>query len=71
VGALQAGRGNSDERSRPWKGKSSVLRLGLAPAREGECYGPKQGLRTGLNQPVITWVRPNSDKHKSAKAEQT
>jgi hypothetical protein len=40
-GALQAGRGNSGEQSRPRGGESGAPRLGLAPAREGEYYGPK------------------------------
>jgi hypothetical protein len=30
------------------EGESSVLRLGLAPAREGERYGPQPGLGMGL-----------------------
>jgi hypothetical protein len=29
------------------EGESGALKLGLAPAREGECYGPQQGLGTG------------------------
>lgn len=31
------------------EGKLGALNLVLAPARDGECYGPQQGLRTGLN----------------------
>jgi hypothetical protein len=37
---------DSNEGSWPWGGESSVLMLGLAPAREGECYGPQPGLET-------------------------
>jgi hypothetical protein len=44
---LQASWGNSGEESRPQEGKSGALRLGLAPARGGECCGPTLGLRTG------------------------
>jgi hypothetical protein len=33
--------------------ESGVLRPRLTPARDGECYGPKQGLGTRLNRSVI------------------
>jgi hypothetical protein len=37
--------------------ESSVLRLGLAPVREGECYGPQPGLGTGLIWLDVTRAR--------------
>jgi hypothetical protein len=39
------------------EGESGMLRLGLAPAREGEHYGPQPGLRTGLIWLDIMWAR--------------
>jgi hypothetical protein len=39
------------------EGESGVLRLGLAPAREGESYGPQPGLETGLIWPDTVPVR--------------
>jgi hypothetical protein len=34
------------------EGESGVLRLGIPPAREEECYGPTQGHNARLNWPV-------------------
>jgi hypothetical protein len=48
-GKLRVGRGNSGEESRPLGGGSGALRLGLAPAREGECYEQMQGHGARLN----------------------
>jgi hypothetical protein len=39
------------------EGESGTLRLGLAPAREGECYGPTRGLGMGPNWPDTTQGR--------------
>lgn len=35
------------------EGESCMLWLGLAPAREGGHYGPKQGYEEGLNRPSV------------------
>ena len=39
------------------EGESGVLRLGLALAREGEHYGPKQERGEGLNRLGVVWAR--------------
>jgi hypothetical protein len=41
------------------EGESGALRLGLAPAREGEHYGPKQGRGDGLNRLGVVRARQN------------
>jgi hypothetical protein len=41
------------------EGESSVLRLGLALAREGEFYGPTQRHNARLNWPPIAWDMAN------------
>jgi hypothetical protein len=38
------------------EGESDVLRLGLAPAMEGECYGPQSSLGTELIWSDATWA---------------
>jgi hypothetical protein len=48
-GALRAGQGNSDERSRTRGEEIRHAKAWASSGGEGEYYGPKQGLGVGLN----------------------
>jgi hypothetical protein len=56
-GVLRAGQGDSDKKSRPREGEIGCAKARASSGRVRGMLGPKQGLETGLNRPVIARAR--------------